>query len=71
MLILTRRVSQSFVIMPHPRLDPATPIGELFVNGPIEVSVTQVSGARVKFSVTADQRLLILREELQRRDDVG
>jgi sRNA-binding carbon storage regulator CsrA len=65
MLILTRRVSQSFLIMPHPGLDLATPVGDLFANGPIEVAVTQVSGARVKFSVTADQRLLILREELR------
>jgi sRNA-binding carbon storage regulator CsrA len=67
MLILTRRVSQSFFIMPHPTLDPATPIAELFINGPIEVSVEQVSGARVKFGVAADQRLLILRNELRQK----
>jgi sRNA-binding carbon storage regulator CsrA len=69
MLILTRRVSQSFLIMPHPRLDLSIPIGEFFASGPIEVAVTQVSGARVKFSVVADQRLLILRDELRRHDD--
>lgn len=69
MLILTRRVSQSFFIMPHPRLDPATPIAELFIHGPIKVSVEQVSGARVKFGVVADDRLLILREELQPADN--
>ena len=64
MLIITRRVSQSFVIVPDPGLDPATPIGELFHARPIGVLIAQVVGARVKLSITADQRLLILRQEL-------
>jgi sRNA-binding carbon storage regulator CsrA len=64
MLIITRRVSQSFIIVPNPGLDPATPIGELFQQGPIEVLVAQVNGTRVKLSIVADPRLLILREEL-------
>lgn len=67
MLILTRRVGQSLLMMPDQKLDLATPVGELFVSGPIRVLVAQVSGARVKFMIDADQRLLILREELHRR----
>lgn len=66
MLIITRRVSQSFLILPEPGLDPATPVGELFCQGPIEVAVAQVSGSRVRIRIAADQRLLILREELRR-----
>lgn len=64
MLIITRRVSQSFVIVPDPGINPATPIGELFQARPIEVSIAQVAGVRVKLSITADERLLILRREL-------
>ena len=67
MLILTRRVGESFVILPAPGLDLSTPVGALFGHGPIQVGVAQVAGARVKFSVVADERLLILREELRRR----
>lgn len=67
MLIITRRVSQSFIILPEPGLDLATPVGELFHQGPIEVAVTQVSGSRVRIRIAADERLLILREELRRR----
>jgi sRNA-binding carbon storage regulator CsrA len=66
MLILTRRVGQSFIILPAPGLNLATTVGELFSTGPIEVAVTQVSGMRVRISVAADQRLLILRAELRR-----
>ncbi len=64
MLILTRRINQSFMIIPHPDLDLATPIGELFKNGPIQVGVTRVTGFRVRLSVTADHGFLVLREEL-------
>jgi sRNA-binding carbon storage regulator CsrA len=67
MLILTRRVGESFIILPGAELDPATPVGDLFQHGPIQVGVAQISGVRVKFSVAADERLLILREELRRR----
>ncbi len=64
MLILSRRVGQSVLILPDKSLDLSTPVGGLFQNGPIKIFVIQISGARVKFSVSADERLLILREEL-------
>jgi sRNA-binding carbon storage regulator CsrA len=67
MLMLTRRVGESFVILPTPGLDLTTPVGALFRSGPIHIAVAQVAGARVKFGVAADDRLLILREELRRR----
>jgi sRNA-binding carbon storage regulator CsrA len=64
MLILTRRAGQSFIIGPGPRLDLAMPASELFLLGPIQISVGHISGTRVKFAVAADPRLLILRSEL-------
>ena len=67
MLILTRRVGESFVILPAAGLDLTTPVGALFGHGPIQIGVAQISGVRVKFSVAADERLLILREELRHR----
>ena len=67
MLILTRRVGESFVILPTPGLDLATPVGALFERGPIQIAVAQVAGVRVKFGVAADERLLVLRNELRYR----
>ena len=64
MLILTRRAHQSFLMMPHPKLDLATPVGEFFAQGPVDILVGQVNGARVKLMIEADPRLLILRKEL-------
>src|SRR5437762_2206192 len=50
-LVLSRRVSQSFVIFPDAMLDPSTPVSELFRGGPIKITVTQVNGARVKLGI--------------------
>jgi len=69
MLTLTRRVGQSFTVAPDPTLDPATPIGEVFRDGPIEILIAQISGTRVKVAVHADRRLLILRQELDHDRD--
>jgi sRNA-binding carbon storage regulator CsrA len=66
MLILSRRVSESLVIVPQPHVDLATPVGDFFVSGPIEISVCQFHGGRVRFGVAADPRLLVLRAELYR-----
>lgn len=64
MLILTRRPRQLIRIAPHPSLDPSTPIGELFRNGPIVIAITDMHRQQVKIGIQADSRLLILREEL-------
>ncbi len=64
MLILTRRVGQSLIIGPGAGLDPSMSVGELFRQGPIEVVVSSMNGSRVKLSIVADRRLLILRDEL-------
>ncbi len=64
MLILMRRAGQKLTIAPAAVLDLSTPVGELFLAGPIEVTVTEVDGPRVKIGISADHRFLILREEL-------
>ena len=44
MLMLTRRSGQSIRLAPDPALDPATPVGEFFRDGPIRVHVGHVDG---------------------------
>jgi len=63
-LILTRRQGQLVRIEPDPRLDPSTPVGELFLDGPIEVLVTHISGSQVRLGILAHPSLVILRNEL-------
>jgi sRNA-binding carbon storage regulator CsrA len=67
MLVLTRRQGQSILIRPAPDLDPATPISELFSNGPIEVAVLGVDGKQIKVGVDAPRLLSVLRNELMEK----
>ena len=48
MLILIRRAGQLITIRHNLALDPATPVGELFIDGPIEISVVWIKGSHVK-----------------------
>ena len=64
MLILTRRPGQMFIIDLDESVDPNTPAGELFADGPVQIVVTQVQGAQVKLGITAHPHLSILRDEL-------
>ncbi len=64
MLILTRKRGELITIRYDLALDPATPVGDLFVDGPIEIGVVRVYGSNVKIGIQADPRLHILRAEL-------
>lgn len=64
MLIVTRKQNESVKIDLHKDTDPATPVGELFAEGPIEVAVKNIRRNQVKLGIQASSRLLILREEL-------
>lgn len=64
MLIITRKRGQIIRIAPAPNTDPATPLSDIFAEGPIEVIVAQVRGSHVRLGVTAPFALTILREEL-------
>lgn len=64
MLIITRKRGQIIRIEPAPGTDPATPIGDIFAQGPIEVMVAQVRGSNIRLGISAPLSLIILRSEL-------
>lgn len=64
MLILTRHPGQLITLQPHPSLRPATPIGRLFAEGPIEILVARVCGQRVSLGIAAHEGFLIYRNEV-------
>jgi sRNA-binding carbon storage regulator CsrA len=66
-LVLTRKPGQIVEIKPDPSLDPATPVGELFAHGPIEVIALTINGSQVKLGISADMGFLILRREREDR----
>ncbi len=65
MLILTRRPGQIIKITPHETLNPATPIGELFESGDIEIKIVKTDGYQVRLGINAHPDLLVLRKELE------
>ena len=73
MLTLTRKLGQVLRIAPLPSLDPATPVGELFRMGPIEVMVMRIEGNHVRLGIKAPASLLIVRNELvgEKEQDIG
>ena len=64
MLILTRKPGQSIKIQLDEELPWKTPVGSLFVGGPIEIIVTQINRNQVKLGIIAHPDLKILRDEL-------
>lgn len=71
MLILTRKTGERVRIELHPGVDPATPAGELFKHGPIEVTVTRINALQVRLGIEAHPCLVILRGELGPPGAVG
>ena len=63
MLVLTRKPGQIVEISLDPALDPTTPVGALFANGPIEVVALRINGSQVQIGITADLGFVILRRE--------
>ena len=64
MLILTRKPGQVLKTAPLESVNPATPIGELFRDGPIEIVVTKIQGTQVRLGINAHASFLVLRDEL-------
>jgi sRNA-binding carbon storage regulator CsrA len=64
MLIITRKRGQSIRIAPGPDTDPATPIGDIFARGPIEVLFVQARGSQIRLGIIAPLSLVVLRDEL-------
>lgn len=71
MLVLSRRPGEGLQIELVEGAAPTTTIGELFRDGPIKITVTQVERNRVKLGIQADPRLLILRTELRVHPKAG
>jgi len=63
MLILTRHPGQVIAIQPSAALPPATPIGKVFADGPMEIWVTRVWGQQVSLGISAHSGLFIYRGE--------
>lgn len=53
-----------FTIDLNKEVDPSTPAGHLFTDGPVQIIVTRVQGNQVKIGITAHPNLSILRQEL-------
>lgn len=64
MLVLTRRSGQSIRLAPDPALDPATPIGELFRDGPIRIYIVGIAENRLRVGIEAHPRIEVVRDEL-------
>ncbi len=63
MLILTRQPGQFIAIKPHESLHPATPIGRVFADGPLEILVARIDGNQVRLGIKAHPELVIYRSE--------
>ena len=64
MLILTRKPGQAITIQPDLEMDFATPVGNLFSHGPIEIRVNRVLSGGVTMGIAAHRQFRILRDEL-------
>lgn len=65
MHVLTCRPGQTIKIVPGDNLDPATPVGDLYLESPIELTVSRIEGDRVELAIHTPSRLLILRLDRQ------
>jgi sRNA-binding carbon storage regulator CsrA len=63
MLVLTRRADESIVIAPADGTDQQMTLGELFANGPIQITLLGSTGRRVKVGIDAPTHLAIRRKD--------
>lgn len=63
MIYLTRSPSQSVFISLAHDVDPATPVGELFKDGPLRVRIMAMRDAQVRIGVQVPPLLEVHREE--------
>ena len=67
MLIITRRLGESFVLLPSNDIDPHMTVAKLFANGPIQVSIVEQKGCQVRVGIEAPSEVSILRSEILSR----
>jgi sRNA-binding carbon storage regulator CsrA len=63
MLVLSRRADESILIQPAEGTDSAMTLGELFANGPIQITLLGGNGRRVKVGIEAPEQLAIRRKD--------
>lgn len=63
MLIISRKDAESILLRPGDDADPDMTLGELFADGPIEITVFSTAGSRVKMGVQAPRQLSIWRKD--------
>ena len=69
MLTLSRRVDESIYLYPREGLDPSMTVAELFADGPIQIMLTKIqTKGQVKIGICAHADLVIVREEIHRRE---
>ena len=64
MLILSRRLGESFILKLDESIDPNTPVAQVF-NESIEVEFLEWKGRQVSLSIHAPASIQILRSELE------
>ncbi|MFA7594370.1 MAG: carbon storage regulator [Thiohalobacteraceae bacterium] len=64
MLILSRRQGERLIIDLAEGVDEAMTVGELFFDGPIEITVLGLGSSQARIGIAAPQELVILRDEL-------
>ena len=62
MLIVSRRDAESILIRPGEGIDPTMTLGDLFSDGPIEITIFSANNHRVKMGVQAPAQLSIWRK---------
>ncbi len=63
MKLMRRGLGQAIRIQPDFELDPATPVGELFVNGAIQIVVMGAEEEVATLAVHGDRRFLVVEDE--------
>ncbi len=68
MEFIRREIGQAISIRPGTELDPAMPIGELFLNGPVSVVLVALEPGAGRFAVYGDSRFEVVPDELLARE---
>lgn len=69
MLILTRRIGETFIIEPAPGIDPDMTVRQLFEAGPLVVALLGTKGNQSRIGIDAPDALKVLRSELVGRSN--
>ena len=69
MLIITRRIGETFLLYPDASLDPRMTVAELFAAGPLEIGVFGIKGSQARIGIDAPTSFHVVRREIHARID--